>query len=188
MLGSIHRSVIGISTEVVKIEIDVFKQILLIAFDGEVVVCAPLLNQVTSQLALGQQGIGGNGFALDVNGVQQGDGGLDFVGLFFLVTAFYGEGPHFFLGVTLLALVADDAHDVGLTTGFIHGVAHGFAIYRQALVDNPILRIPALQGLIQFDRVDANQHIAKDAFAKFLVGRLVDRPNKVRRIDKALQQ
>jgi hypothetical protein len=96
MLGGLHRGEIGFSMEGVKIEIDVFKQLLLIAFDGEVVVRVALLNQILSQFALGEQGIGGDGFVLDIDDLQQWDGGFDFVGLFLLVAALYRQGAHFF--------------------------------------------------------------------------------------------
>ncbi len=85
MLGAIEGRVIGLAVERVKIERGLFKPLFLIAFDGEVVVRAPILNPIAGQFALGQQGIGGDGFALDVDGLQQRDSGFDFVGLFFLV-------------------------------------------------------------------------------------------------------
>jgi hypothetical protein len=54
-----------------------------------------LFDQVGGDFALGQQGIGGNFFALNIDGIKQGDGCLDFVGTLevFLV---YGQGPYFF--------------------------------------------------------------------------------------------
>ena len=58
MLGRIERGVIGCSMAMVKIQSDGFKQRFLIAFDGKVIVCVSLFNQVTGQFALGQQGIG----------------------------------------------------------------------------------------------------------------------------------
>jgi hypothetical protein len=39
-----------------------------------------LFDQVGSNIFLGQQGIGGNGFPVNIDGIKQGDGGLDFVG------------------------------------------------------------------------------------------------------------
>ena len=68
----------------------------LVVFDGEVVMRFALANDIVSDFALGQKGIGGNFFALNIDGIQQRDGGFDFVGLFFLVTAFYRQGAHFF--------------------------------------------------------------------------------------------
>ena len=68
----------------------------MIGFDGEVIVRAALLNQIPGQFALGEQGIGRDGFALDVEGLQQRDSGFDFVGLFFLAATFYRQGAHFF--------------------------------------------------------------------------------------------
>jgi len=51
----------------------------LVAFDGEVVVGSPLLDQVAGELSLSQQGIGSDGLALDIDGIEKRDGGLDFV-------------------------------------------------------------------------------------------------------------
>ena len=69
------------------------------------------------------------------------------------------------MGVALLALVTDGAHDVGLSAGLINGVAHGFTVNRQTLVDCAIVRIPVLKGLVEFHRVHPDQYIAQDAFA-----------------------
>ena len=67
----------------------------LVVFDGEVVMSFALANQIVSDFALGQQGIGGNLFALDIDGIQQRDGGLDFVGALNLLVR-YGQGTYFF--------------------------------------------------------------------------------------------
>ena len=69
------------------------------------------------------------------------------------------------MGVALLALVTDDAHDVGLTAGLIDGVTQGFTVNRQTLVDGAIVRIPVLKGLVEFDRAHPDQYIAQDALA-----------------------
>jgi len=54
-----------------------------------------LADQIVGDLALGQQGIRGNIFALNIDGIKQRDGGFDFVGaLNFLVG--YGQGTYFF--------------------------------------------------------------------------------------------
>jgi len=42
----------------------------LVVFDGEVVMSFALPNHIVSDLALGQQGIGGNFFALNIDGIQ----------------------------------------------------------------------------------------------------------------------
>jgi hypothetical protein len=55
-----------------------------------------LLDQVLGQLALGQQGIGGHILALNIDGLQQGDGHLDLVGAFDFFLVFYGQGANFF--------------------------------------------------------------------------------------------
>ena len=54
-------------------------------------------DQVVGKLALGQQGIGGHPFALNIDGLQQRDGHLDLVGtLEFFRTCYYRQGRHFF--------------------------------------------------------------------------------------------
>ena len=70
-----------------------------------------------------------------------------------------------FLGIAGFRLVTDDAHDMGLMTFIIDGVAHGLAVYREALVLLSIDFVPAVEGLIQLDRVDADQHVADDPLA-----------------------
>ena len=42
----------------------------LVVFDGEVVMSFALANQVVGDLALGQQGIGGNLFALNIDSIK----------------------------------------------------------------------------------------------------------------------
>ena len=54
-----------------------------------------LLDQIIGDLMLGQEGIGGNIFALNIDGIQKRDGGLDFVGAFNLLVG-YRQGPYFF--------------------------------------------------------------------------------------------
>ena len=53
-------------------------------------------NGIGGQLALGQQGIGGEGLAGDVEGVEDGDGHPALVGLFDRIALAYGEGTDFF--------------------------------------------------------------------------------------------
>lgn len=87
---------IGWAGVVIEIQGDVVEEIFLIALGGEVVVGVALLDQIAGQFALGQQGIGGNGFAVDVDRIQQRDDGFDFVGLFFLIATGYGQRANFF--------------------------------------------------------------------------------------------
>lgn len=75
--------------------LDVGPQGRLIVFDGEEVV-GVAVDEVARELALGQQGIGGEGFAGDVEGVDQRDEGADLVGLLDLVVAGYRQGADFF--------------------------------------------------------------------------------------------
>jgi hypothetical protein len=48
------------------------------------------------ELALRQQGVGGDGLASDIDGFQQRDDHPDLVGLLDLVAAAYGQGADFF--------------------------------------------------------------------------------------------
>jgi hypothetical protein len=65
-----------------------------------------------------------------------------------------------FLGVTLLALVADHAHDVGLTTGLIQDVAQGFPIDGETFIDSAVVYLPVLKSLVEFRGLYPDQHIA----------------------------
>jgi len=80
---------------VFKIQCDVLKKSGLVVFDGEVVMSFTLPDQIVGDLALGQQGVGGNFFALNIDGIKQRDGGLDFVGALNLLVG-YGQGTYFF--------------------------------------------------------------------------------------------
>ena len=74
---------------------NVFAQGRLVVLGGEQVMRIALFDQVSGEITLGEQGIGGDGSALDVDGIEQRDGGLDFVGAFnFLVG--YGQSTYFF--------------------------------------------------------------------------------------------
>jgi hypothetical protein len=53
-------------------------------------------HQIVRDLALSQQGIGRYILAFDINGVQQGDGHLDFIRAFGLFMVAYGQGANFF--------------------------------------------------------------------------------------------
>ena len=67
----------------------------LVVFDGEVVVRFTLPDQIIGDFMLSQKGIGGNSFALNMDGIQKRDGGFDFVGAFNLLVG-YRQGPYFF--------------------------------------------------------------------------------------------
>ena len=49
---------------------DVLKKFRLVVFDGEVVMSFTIQDQIVGDLALGQQGIGGNIFALNIDGIK----------------------------------------------------------------------------------------------------------------------
>jgi hypothetical protein len=55
-----------------------------------------LPDQVIGDVALGQKGIGGNIFVLNIDGIQQRDGGFDFVGALEFIDSRYGQGSYFF--------------------------------------------------------------------------------------------
>ena len=67
----------------------------LIVFDGEDVV-GVVLAQIGGQLALGQQGVGGDGLAGELEGFEERDDHPDLVGLFGLVPVADGQGTDFF--------------------------------------------------------------------------------------------
>jgi hypothetical protein len=67
----------------------------LVVFDGKVVMSVALVDQVCGDLALSQQGIGGNFFALNIYGIKKRDGGLDFVGTLDGLVV-YRQGAYFF--------------------------------------------------------------------------------------------
>jgi len=82
--------------KVFKIEGGVFQQMFLVAFDGEVVVGAALFDEIAGQLALREQGIGADGLAADLDGVQQRDCRFNFVGLLLLIAPCYRQRTYFF--------------------------------------------------------------------------------------------
>ena len=67
----------------------------LVAFDGEQVMRLALVDEVVGPLALGQQGVGGEGVVGDLDRVDQRDEGTDLVGLLDLAAA-YRQGADFF--------------------------------------------------------------------------------------------
>ena len=81
---------------VLEVERNVFEETGLVSFDGEVIMGITFLDQVMGDFALGQQGIGGNIPSLDIDGIKERDGGLDFIGTFDLSTIFYRERTYFF--------------------------------------------------------------------------------------------
>jgi len=81
---------------VFKIKRDVLKKSGLVVFDGEVVMSVTFPDQIVGDIALGQEGIGSNIFALNVDGIKEGDGSFDLVGTFEFFTALYRERSDFF--------------------------------------------------------------------------------------------
>ncbi len=59
------------------------------------VVC-PAFDQVIGQLALGEQGVGGDGSPGNVDGIEQGGGGFYLVGSFFLIATLGAKCADFF--------------------------------------------------------------------------------------------
>ena len=60
------------------------------------VVRLSLCDEILSQLALRQQGIGADIFTLDINGIQQRNGRLDLVRAFDFFAIFYRQDANFF--------------------------------------------------------------------------------------------
>ena len=67
----------------------------LIVFDGEVVMRFSAADDMVGDFALVEQGIGSNIFALNIDGIQQRDGGFDFVGALNILVG-YGQSTYFF--------------------------------------------------------------------------------------------
>ena len=55
---------------VFKIKRDILKKSGLIVFDGEMIMSIALIDQIIGYLVLGQQGIGGNVFTLNIDGLE----------------------------------------------------------------------------------------------------------------------
>lgn len=55
---------------VFKVQCDVFKRCGLVVFDGEVVMSVTFFNQIVGNVALGQEGICANFFALNIDGIK----------------------------------------------------------------------------------------------------------------------
>ena len=75
-------------------ELDILVEPSLVLFDGEVVV-GLAADEVLGDLPLGEQGIGGDVLALDVDGGKERDGHFDLVGPFGLLIG-YPQTPYFF--------------------------------------------------------------------------------------------
>lgn len=70
-----------------------------------------------------------------------------------------------FLGVTLLALVSYDTHDMNLPAAVVQGVAHGFSVDGQTVIDDGKLLIPLPESPIQLDWCYSNQDVTDGTFA-----------------------
>ena len=79
-----------------------------------------------------------------------------------------GRVPTFF-GVAVQALVTDGAHDVGLMTLLIEGIAHGLAVDGETFILCAIHFVPAPKSAVQMCRIDTDQHIAQDKLAWHVV-------------------
>jgi hypothetical protein len=75
---------------------EIFEQCWLIPLYREVVVCPPFLHQISSQITLREQGVRSDGSTFNLNGIEHRRRRLDFIGLFFFVTAFYRQCADFF--------------------------------------------------------------------------------------------
>ena len=95
MIGGITGNKVRLGA-LFEVELKVFKDSGLVAFNGKVVMGIAVFNQVVGNRVLSQQGIGGNVFTLDIDGIEQGDGGFYFVGALGLFVAVSGEETHFF--------------------------------------------------------------------------------------------
>lgn len=81
---------------VFKIQGYVLKKSGLVVLDGEVVMSVTFPDQIASNVSLCEQGICGNVFVLDIDGIKEGDGGFDFVGALEFFASLYRQGTYFF--------------------------------------------------------------------------------------------
>lgn len=70
---------------VFKIEGDVLENSGMIVFHCEVVMSVSFFDEVSGKVFLGQEGIGGDSFSFDIDGIEHWGSGLDFVGAFDLL-------------------------------------------------------------------------------------------------------
>jgi len=94
VIRRVEKDEIGLAA-VFEEQTDVFEQAGLVVFDGEVVVGVALLDDVFGELSLCQLGIGGDVFVFDIDGIEQGLCGFDFVGALDLLVV-YGQVAYFF--------------------------------------------------------------------------------------------
>lgn len=78
-----------------KVQCDVLEEPRLIVFYSEMVMGVALFDQISADFTLGQQGIGGDIFPLDVDGVQHRDDRIDFVCALDSIVV-YRQGSRFF--------------------------------------------------------------------------------------------
>ncbi len=95
VIGRVAADKIRVLT-VFKVQFDVLKKSGLVVLDGEVIMGFTVTDQIVGDLALGQQGIGGNILTLDIDGIQQRDGCLDFIGALDFFMSLYRQGAYFF--------------------------------------------------------------------------------------------
>lgn len=61
--------------------------------------------------------------------------------------------------------MANDAHDVGLVSLLINGVAHGLTVNSETFVFFSIAFIPALEGAVEMHRISTDKSIPDDVRA-----------------------
>jgi len=96
--------------------------------EAEVVVRLALFDQVSRELALGVQGIGGDLAPGHLDRLQQWDHHADLVGALFAPRGPLRGGCRLFLGVADGGRMPHDAHHVGLLALWVDGVAHRLAV------------------------------------------------------------
>src|SRR2546426_7160135 len=72
-----------------------------------------------------------------------------------------------FLGVALLRLMPDHAHDVGLMSGLVEGILHRLAIHGQRFVLGAPSLIPCIERQIQRPWLNPYQAVANHKFAGY---------------------
>ena len=144
-----------------------------VGLDAEHEVGAPAI-EVLGEGALCEQGIGGDrgGGEVELEGVEYGHDGAEFVGAFGLIAGAHRQAAYVFLGEGDLAGMADGAQDVGVDGAvFVNGdgVAQRLAVNGERLVDGAMHGVQSLQGAVELDGVDAGEHVADNELAGHVV-------------------
>jgi hypothetical protein len=96
MIGRRLQQVVRlIRISILEEQLEIFQESRPVAFNGEQKVGVTVSDQILGRGALGEQGVGGDVFSLDVDGLQHRDGHLGLVGTFDFFFVLYGQSANF---------------------------------------------------------------------------------------------